>query len=64
YMNLNQIMTQNEAKWAISSNVKSSLKLKLRELPTNAITHLMNELLAKGVANLPVAFQIIQKFLQ
>ncbi|PHM22239.1 hypothetical protein [Xenorhabdus ehlersii] len=47
-----------------NSDVKSSLKSKLRELPASAITHLMNELLAKGIANLPVAFQIIQKFLQ
>lgn len=43
---------------------KTSLKAKLRELPANTITHLMNELLVKGVMNLPVALQIIQKYLQ
>ncbi|EPY9585765.1 hypothetical protein [Proteus mirabilis] len=53
------ILTSNE-----SPDMKANLRSKLHELPANAITHLMNELLVKGVMNLPVAIQIIQKFLQ
>ncbi|WP_340618331.1 hypothetical protein [Xenorhabdus entomophaga] len=47
-----------------SSDLKSVLKAKLRELPASAITHLMNTLLTKAVTNVPLAFQIIQKYLQ
>ncbi|BAP28891.1 hypothetical protein AABD69_08950 [Edwardsiella piscicida] len=51
-----------------SSNIpegkKTGLISKLRELPADAIKHLILQLLTQGVQNLPVALQLIEKALR
>ena len=43
---------------------KNGLISKLRELPADAIKHLILQLLTQGVQNLPVALQLIEKALK
>lgn len=48
----------------IPADQKKGLISKLRELPADAIKHLILQLLTQGVQNLPVALQLIEKALK
>lgn len=48
----------------IPEDQKKGLISKLRELPSDAIKHLILQLLTQGVQNLPVALQLIEKALK
>lgn len=48
----------------IPADQKKGLISKLRELPADAIKHLILQLLTQGVQNLPVALQLIEKALR
>ena len=49
---------------SIPEHEKASIVSKLRELPADTIKHLTLQLLTQGALHLPVAIQLIQKYLQ